>query len=191
MLSAQDVKTGVLERIAKAIGQPVAIFFPQKLQLMTESEIAEQDKEVAQGICKVSDGDLPDSKSIPLIPIDAMAGVASGSFQIMEYECERYIVPIFKVAEFLIPVSGDSMTPKYQSGDLVACKTLLLNDIFFQWNNTYVLDTRQGALIKHVKRGCDNDHILIVSDNTAYEPFKLHKSKINAVAIMVGVIRLE
>jgi phage repressor protein C with HTH and peptisase S24 domain len=98
---------------------------------------------------------------------------------------------MFKDAEFLIPVKGSSMWPKYSSGDIVACKKLPLNDLFFQWNKVYVLDTAQGALIKRIKKGSDNDHILIVSENTNYEPFELHKTQINTVAIVVGVIRLE
>lgn len=165
--------------------------------LMTDAEMEQHDKEVAEGKWNVATAP-PQAKStehpnegIPLIPLDAMAGFATGEFQIMEYECERYNVPMFRGAEFLISVSGDSMTPKYNSGDVVACKTLPLTDLFFQWNKAYVIDTRQGALIKRIKRGCDDDHVLIVSDNPTYEPFELHRSKINAVALVIGVIRLE
>ena len=128
---------------------------------------------------------------IPLIPIDAMAGFGNGEMQVLLHECERYLVPIFREAEFLISVKGSSMVPKYNSGDLVACKKLPLNDLFFQWNKVYVLDTAQGALVKRIKRGNDDDHILLVSDNASYDPFELHKSQINSVALVVGVIRLE
>lgn len=129
---------------------------------------------------------------IPLIPVNAMAGFVTGdSASILEYECEHYVVPMFKEADFLIPVKGSSMIPKYNSGDLVACKRLPLSDIFFQWNHVYVLDTEQGALIKRICRADDNEHILCVSDNAKYEPFKLHLNQIHAIALVVGVIRLE
>ena len=38
---------------------------------------------------------VPESSSsgIPLIPIDAMAGFGSDEMRIMEYECDRYVVP--------------------------------------------------------------------------------------------------
>ena len=129
---------------------------------------------------------------IPLIPINAMAGFGSGECQVLEYECDRYVVPLFKEAEFLITVKGSSMIPKYNSGDIVACKKLSLNDLFFQWNKVYVLDTAQGALIKKVQE--DKDHegsVLIVSDNPAYPPFSLCANQIHSIAIVVGVIRLE
>ena len=130
-------------------------------------------------------------EGIPLIPIDAMAGFGKGEFQVMQYECEHYVVPMFKGADFLIQVKGSSMIPKYNSGDVVACKKLPLNDLFFQWNKVYVLDTIQGALVKRIKKGSNEDHILIVSDNEQYEPFELHKEQINGVALVIGVIRLE
>ena len=130
-------------------------------------------------------------EGIPLIPIEAMAGFGTGNMQVLEYECERYVIPMFRGADFLISVRGSSMIPKYNSGDVVACKKLSLDDIFFQWNKVYVLDTAQGALVKRIQKGSDKDHILIVSDNSAYSEFELHKSQIYSVAMVLGVIRLE
>lgn len=130
-------------------------------------------------------------EGIPLIPISAMAGAFSGDQQVMEYECERYVVPAFKGADFLISVKGSSMYPKYNSGDIVACKRLAMSDLFFQWNKVYVLDTDQGPLIKRVKPGSDKEHVTIVSDNERYEPFELPLDHIYHVALVIGVIRLE
>ena len=132
-----------------------------------------------------------DNDGIPLIPIDAMAGVLSGEIQVMNYECERYIVPEFRGADFLIRVKGDSMYPLYNSGDIVACMRVPMKDLFFQWNKAYVLDTNQGAIIKRIRRGSDENHILIVSENRDYEPFELHLKNVYAVALVVGVIRPE
>lgn len=131
-----------------------------------------------------------ESDGIPLIPIDAMAGYGSGDVSVLEYETERFVVPVFKDAEFLIAVRGSSMYPKYNSGDIVACRKLPI-DTFFQWNKVYVLDTMQGALIKRVSKSEIADHILIVSDNEKYPPFDLHRSEVRSLAIVLGVIRLE
>ena len=130
---------------------------------------------------------------IPLIPIDAMAGFGTGAVQVMHYDTSKYIVPEFSElnVDFMIRVKGSSMVPKYNSGDLVACKKLVITDIFFQWNKVYVLDTEQGALIKRVKKGSRDNYILLISDNKNYDPFELNLSKIFAVALVVGVIRLE
>lgn len=130
-------------------------------------------------------------EGIPLIPIEAMAGALTSEQTVLEYECERYVVPVFKGADFLIPVKGSSMYPKYSSGDIVACQRVSMSDLFFQWNKVYVIDTNQGALIKRIKPGSSSDRILIVSDNEKYDPFELPVSAIHAVALVIGVIRLE
>ncbi|MBD3748546.1 MAG: helix-turn-helix transcriptional regulator [Sphingobacteriales bacterium] len=128
--------------------------------------------------------------AIPLIPIDAMAGLGTGEMQVVDNGNEKYVVPIFKGSDFLIKVRGNSMYPKYNSGDIVACKKLVL-DTFFQWNKVYVLDTSQGALIKRVRKSESKDKIILFSDNADYSPFEINKSEINALALVMGVIRLE
>lgn len=130
-------------------------------------------------------------EGIPLLPVDAMAGAFTGEQQVLEYECERYVVPAFKGADFLIPVKGVSMHPRFSSGDIVACKRLSMDNVFFQWNKVYVIDTDQGPLIKRLKPGSDKEHVLVVSDNQSYDPFELAISNIYHLALVIGVIRLE
>lgn len=131
-------------------------------------------------------------EGIPLIPIEAWAGALNGEdYSIMEDECERYIVPSFKDADFLITVRGDSMTPKYYSGDIVACRKVFLSDLWFQLGKVYIIDTNQGSLLKKVRRGSSEETITLVSENPEYEPFELRKDQIYNIAIVQGVIRAE
>ncbi|WP_455082772.1 S24 family peptidase [Porphyromonas endodontalis] len=135
---------------------------------------------------------LSPQQGIPLIPIEAWAGSLNGEdYSIMEDECERYIVPSFKDADFLITVRGDSMTPKYYSGDIVACRKVFLSDLWFQWGKVYIIDTNQGSLLKKVRRGSSEETITLVSENPEYEPFELRKDQIYNIAIVQGVIRAE
>lgn len=134
---------------------------------------------------------LNPTEGIPLIPLSAMAGALTSAQTVLEHECDRYVVPAFKGADFLIQVKGSSMYPKYSSGDIVACQRVTMDKLFFQWNKVYVIDTDQGPLIKRIKPGHDKDHVLIVSDNEKYDPFELPCASIYAVALVIGVIRLE
>lgn len=131
-------------------------------------------------------------QALPLIPIDAMAGVLSGSnVTFMEYDCEKYVIPVFKGADFLIRVQGDSMVPRYESGDIVACKRVPMDRLWFQWGKAYVLDTSQGALIKRIEPSKKNGCVSIHSENTRYKPFDLPAEELYGVALVVGVIRVE
>lgn len=153
-----------------------------------QEESSHQPKEILSVTHQTSENS---QEGIPLIPLSAMAGAFTGDTSVMEYECERYVIPAFRGADFLIQVKGDSMQPTYYSGDLVACERVPLNDIFFQWNKTYVLDTKQGPLIKRIMPGSDEDHIRIISDNSNYPPFELSKDQFNGVALVRGLVRLE
>lgn len=132
-------------------------------------------------------------KGIPLIPIEAVAGFpAADSDGVYLEDCDHYAIPEFeaKGANFLIRVSGDSMLPLYNNGDIIACRKI--SDIlFFQWGGIYVLDTSQGALVKRVEE-CekDDDCILCVSENPRFKPFQLPKSDIRSLSTIIGLVRL-
>lgn len=130
-------------------------------------------------------------EGIPLIPTSAMAGMLAGEVTVLDYECERYVIPMFKGADFLINIKGLSMYPKYSPGDIVACKKVPLSGLFFQWGKVYVLDTNQGAIIKKIKPGETSDHVKVVSENPDYDPFELNVSDIHSIALVIGVVRLE
>lgn len=132
-----------------------------------------------------------DGTGIPLIPVEAMAGCFTGSQTILLQECDHYVVPAFKNADFLIYVRGDSMQPRYFSGDMVACKMLSPTDLFFQWGKVYVLDTDQGALIKKVEQGTDDETITLVSENENYKPFQIPRRAVYHIAIVMGLIHTE
>lgn len=127
---------------------------------------------------------------IPLVPFEAVAGPGTMVFsdeQIQDY----YTVREFKSADFLIRVKGDSMSPKYIGGDLVACRTV--NDVlFFQFGRVYVIYTKsQGVMIKRVQPSKKEDCILCVSENEKYAPFDVPKEDITGVALVCGSISLE
>ena len=133
----------------------------------------------------------PPGKGIPLIPLPAMAGFLKGEADIDRNDIEWYYVPAFSDCTFLIRVKGDSMFPRYLSGDIVACREVHDTGTFFQWGKAYVLDTDQGVVLKRVRRSERPDHILCVSDNPDYEPFDVPVTSIYHLAIVRGLIREE
>ena len=133
--------------------------------------------------------------SLPLIPLDAVAGLPTDDNDGVLFDnCERYTIPEFsaKGAQYLIRVSGTSMLPKYNNGDILACRRI--DEItFFQWGKVYVMDTRQGALVKKLFPDKSNpDNVLCVSENKSdFPPFSLPKEEIRSLSIVVGVIGVE
>lgn len=124
------------------------------------------------------------------ISLETTSNYQTNKNKIITYKGETFIIPLFKEADYLTDMQGDAMKPTYNSGDLIACKHLAL-DTFLQWNKIYVLNTVQGALIKRVRKGSDDNHILLISDNEKYPSFELSRSEITSLAIVLGVIKLE
>lgn len=130
--------------------------------------------------------------SLPLIPFDAVAGPGDPVYEDERIE-DYYTVSEFKDSDFLIRVKGDSMTPRYTGGDLLACKKIPITEVyFFQWNRCYVLLTRsQGAMVKRIQPSEKEGWIKCVSDNTKYAPFDVPMEDIVSVALVNGSISLE
>lgn len=133
---------------------------------------------------------LKNATLIPLISETAFAKIKYKALIASEHIIEKYHIPAFKDVDFLVTVNGNTMSPKYNSGDLVACKRVPI-DSFLQWNRIYIISTTQGLLIKRIKEGKDEDHLLAIPENPEFLPFQLHKREINAIAISVGVIHIE
>ena len=145
----------------------------------------------------------PNNEGLPLIPFEWVAGYSGEDNDgIMLSQCERYKIPEFKNigAEFLCRVGGNSMYPKYASGDILACRKIQKSDItFFQWGKIYVIDSPQGQIIKRVCEHDDPDMIWLISDNKEklsndkekYAPFPIRKDEIRSLSIVVGVVRME
>lgn len=135
-----------------------------------------------------------DKKQIPFVSINAIGGFGNSEFSIAEQDVkDYYVIPKFKdrKIDFMIEVCGSSMYPKYNSGDVVACRAINESN-FIQWNKVHIIATEdQGILIKRLKKSKSEDCLLAVSDNKDYEPFDIPLKEITGIAIVVGVVRLE
>lgn len=129
---------------------------------------------------------------IPMIPHEAVAGIGAGELTIAEKDIEqRYFVPEFAKADYLIRVKGSSMYPKYSAGDVLACKRMDKTR-FIQWNKTYVLDTSQGIMVKRIIKGHTSKEWILRSDNKDYQDIELNPDEdVNHISLVIGVIRLE
>lgn len=134
---------------------------------------------------------ITEKKGIPFISYELLPEVLAEKKGAISQNTEYFSLPLFREADFLIPIKDNSMAPHYKGGDIIACKTLSSKSLFFQWNKVYLLLTPQGVLIKRVHPGEDEQHVMLVSDNTDYPPFQLDRSLISNVALVLGSLSVE
>ena len=133
--------------------------------------------------------------TLPLLPYGVMAGKPGNDIDGVNLEeCEQYTIPSFsaKGARFLARVDGLSMYPRFNSGDLLACR-ILEDPHFIQWGRIYVMDTTQGPLVKRLFP-CpgDDTKIRCHSENTEKFPdFDIPKEDVRQMALVVGYLGME
>ncbi|WP_395051666.1 S24 family peptidase [Flavobacterium sp.] len=86
-----------------------------------------------------------------------------------------------------INVYGDSMYPKFCSGEIIGIKEVELQ--YLNYGFAYVVILKDGqVLLKFIKKGSDKDHIILESENKFYESKEYHLDQVKKVFIIKGVI---
>ena len=79
------------------------------------------------------------------------------------------------------------MYPEYCSGDIIGIKETEFDYIVFGF--AYVVILQNGDVyVKYIKKGIDNNHLILESENEFYEPKEIHISKVKKVYQVKGVI---
>lgn len=155
---------------------------------LTDSLIAKVTKFYEENVEQGSDTNP--AKTLPVIPIEAMAGTL-GEFadSIHAYDCERMVSPI-KGADYAIKVCGDSMTPEIPNGSQILIKKIY-EDEFVEWGKIFCLDTRNGAVIKRIYPTTNPDVIECRSINPDYPPFQINVKNINGWYRVLMVLSMK
>jgi len=99
-------------------------------------------------------------------------------------------IPNWGKGLIFINVFGDSMYPKYHSGEIIGIK-----EIEFQYINygyAYVVVLKNGdTYIKIVQPGSDKEHLVLESINDFYKPKEFHLDLIKNFYSIKGVIKKE
>ena len=154
----------------------------------TASLVAKATKFASERLSRPAGGDT--QESVLVLPYEARGGTI-GDFVdgVKEYECERIISPV-RGADYAMEVTGDSMSPDYPSGSRILIKRVD-ESAFIAWNEVYVLDTPNGAVIKRVRRTDDPAEVECVSINPAYQPYRVRRDFIRGWYRVLMVMTLK
>ena len=130
----------------------------------------------------------PKAETRPRIPAHLAAGTLTGfADPVTAEQCEMQpLIRNFPDYDYTIIVKGNSMEPKYESGDEIAIKKA---DYIIEWGKDYVLDTQDGVIFKKIYE--DGENIRCVSYNhEEYPDFLVPKSIIYGYYKFVGLVRV-
>jgi phage repressor protein C with HTH and peptisase S24 domain len=118
--------------------------------------------------------------------VSASAGLEN---QLVNDELKRVIIniPNFEKGIEFINVYGDSMYPKFCSGEIIGIKEV--EPCYINFGYAYVIILNDGQVfLKYIRKGKDDDHWLLASENPKYEAKEFHLSLLKRFFIIKGVI---
>lgn len=137
-------------------------------------------------------------QQVPLYDIEASAGMVelfrkdNGKNKPIDF----ISIPNLPKCDGAIYVTGDSMYPLLKSGDIVMYKKLgnSMDNIFFgeMYLISLDLDGEEYISVKWIQKSEKGDeHIKLVSENRHHQPKDVHLSKVKALALIKGSIRIN
>lgn len=97
-------------------------------------------------------------------------------------------IPEFADCTDAINLYGDSMAPRYRSGQIIILKKW--SESFIEYGNTYLVITRNGNCMVKMLRKAENssEYVSCVSCNPEYDSFDIAKEDILSLYIVKGAI---
>lgn len=119
---------------------------------------------------------------------------AKAGFDISAFNNEMQRLPVyipnFSKDVIFINVYGDSMYPKYKAGDVIGIKPV--DFLYLVFGHPYVVVFDNGDVnIKYVRRGSDDDHVILESENPKYDPREYPLRIIRAFYTVEGSVKKE
>lgn len=133
--------------------------------------------------------------NIPILSPDAAGGFRPNE----QADIEQYTIgmmpfnrTIAHTGDVVIPVYGDSMTPKYPAGSYILIRPIDAWREYIELGRSYVLELADWRrIIKIVRKGHDATHYTLDSYNVDYESNEVAISFINNVWLVVASVNRE
>jgi putative phage repressor len=119
---------------------------------------------------------------------------AKAGFDIADFNNEMQRIPVY-IPNFgddvtFINVYGDSMYPKYKAGEVIGIKPV--DFVYLVFGHPYVVVFDNGDVnIKYVRKGSDDLHVVLESENPKYDPREYPLKIIRAFYAVKGSVKKE
>lgn len=130
-------------------------------------------------------------KGAPVYDIDVTAGTRSLSREFTNENCIGVIsLPGLNPECPVVRVSGDSMNPDIPSGALISIRPVTVSMPLY-WGQAYVVVLDDYRMVKYVRRGQDEDKVVLHSANQAYDDMVVSITDIRALFLVETVINVN
>jgi len=151
--------------------------------------------EITGALVNILPNPQEDIINIPILSPDAAGGFRPND----EADIDQYTIGVMPFnkqiahhGDVVIPVYGDSMTPKYPAGSFILIRPIEAWREYIELGRSYVLELADWRrIIKIVRKGSDNTHYTLDSYNVDYESNEVAISFINNMWLVVASVNRE
>lgn len=133
--------------------------------------------------------------NVPILNLDVRGGLAfNDTSDALEYAVDTmpFSTKIAQSGDFVVPVFGDSMSPRYPAGSHILIRPLPLWREWLEMGCAYVLElTDWRRTIKIVRKGSDDMTYRLECYNVDYDTTEIKKSLIEHVFQVLAVVKRE
>lgn len=184
--------TGV--QFAEKIGISRALLYNIFKQNTVDSEIIE--KLNASGLYRQNAVNEPNEsyivkqkKGIPIYDLDFTAGDVTQFNDFQEKIIGHIDLNGFRKCVAFVKVKGNSMFPAFTAGDLVGLEPVE-NFSIIEYGQPFAIVTKYNqSLIKIIRKGKDNDNLILRSNNKEFDDIDIHKKDILRLYKAHGPVR--
>jgi DNA-binding XRE family transcriptional regulator len=129
---------------------------------------------------------------VPVYDVQATAGDGMKFAGELPEKILGYIhLPAFAKCVAFVFNRGDSMYPKLKAGDMIGLIPVSDMDII-EYGQVFLIVTQDDQrLVKYIRRGNDDEHLILRSENEKYDDINIHKSKILKLYKVQGPVRAD
>lgn len=129
----------------------------------------------------------------PVYDIDVVCGIEGRELSFTNEHIVGFVdLPGISHASHIIEASGDSMSPRINSGDRIVVREIETWD-YFVYGQAYVIITDEYRLLKYVRKHPDYPRELVIlrSENPAYDDIELPISAIRKLFVVENVLSVK
>lgn len=123
--------------------------------------------------------------------IDVTAGPSGRSLMFSSEQIIGSInVPFINPENHIVKVSGDSMSPVINNGDMLAIREIKNLNLIY-WGQIYVVLLEDYRMVKYVRKHENPDFVILKSANIDYDDIEIPRNEIRALFVVENIIRFD
>jgi phage repressor protein C with HTH and peptisase S24 domain len=182
----QNLPSRIIHKICEIYNINKAYVFTGEFPIFLDEKEARLIAKTGKGLIKTKDTPM----KVPYYDTYLTAGMIKKFGDNVVNPSYFITIPYFIECSLALRVSGDSMYPKYRSGDIVVCK-IVQDKTTILHGEPYVVITPEYCVVKYIDpHDKDKSKLILRSENPKFKPTEISKKDVLQMYLIKGKIEI-